>query len=68
MNNLAHNERIKLQSRALTIAGTWLIIVGLAVPLLLGRTAVSDLVYVGALCVVGVVCIIVGIRLLRKLR
>jgi hypothetical protein len=38
VNNVVHNERVKLQSRALTIAGMWLIIVGLAVPLLLGRT------------------------------
>jgi hypothetical protein len=65
MSNFVHS---RLHSRILVSLGAWLIVVAIALPALLDRPSLRELIYTGVLGVVGIVCIVTGMRLVRRLR
>jgi hypothetical protein len=63
-----HTARVRLYSRILLSLGAWLIVTAIALPALLDRPSLRELIYVGVLGVVGILCIVTGMRLVRRLR
>ena len=60
--------RSRLHSRILVSLGAWLIVVAIALPVLLDRPSLRELIYTGVLGVFGILCIVTGMRLVRRLR
>jgi hypothetical protein len=65
MSNFVHS---RLHSRILVSLGTCLIVVAIALPVLLDRTSLRERIYIGVLGTVGILCIVTGMRLVRRLR
>ena len=65
MSNFVHS---RLHSRILVSLGVWLIVAAIALPVLLERPSLRELIYFGVLGVVGILCIVTGTRLVRRLR
>ena len=65
MSNFVHS---RLHSRILVSLGACLIVVAIALPVLLDRPSLRELIYTGVLGVVGILCIVTGMRLVRRLR
>ena len=65
MSNFVHS---RLHSRILVSLGACLIVVAIALPVLLDRPSPRELIYTGVLAVVGLLCIVTGMRLVRRLR
>jgi hypothetical protein len=60
--------RSRLHSRILVSLGAWLIVVAIALPVLLDRTSLRERIYIEVLGIVGILSIVAGMRLVRRLR